>query len=323
MIYISGNDLDSIGPAWALTVKAVREVMDLLPSGDFSQPLKPYLRFRDRTNRIIAMPAYVGGAVETAGIKWIASYPSNIQKKLPRAHSVTILNDASSGAPYCIINSNRISAIRTAAVSGAVLETLIPVVFGARSDLRVGMTGFGPIGKTHFQMLDHLWGNRIAGAAVYDLDPAVVVFPDSGLGAKSRMAGSWQEAYEQADIFITCTVSSQRYIKAAPQKGSIHLNVSLRDYEPEAIAFMDHVVVDDWEEICRENTDVEYMHLHKGMQREDVLSLSEFTLEQIAARICKGETVMLNPMGMAVFDIATAALYHRLALNASHFTHLS
>ena len=78
------------------------EVVDLIASayrmhgdGKTVNPPSYFLRFPERPNaRIIALPAAVGGEVDTAGLKWIASFPDNVAEGLPRASAVMPL-----GAP--------------------------------------------------------------------------------------------------------------------------------------------------------------------------------------------------------------------------------
>ncbi len=43
----------------------------------------------------------------------------------------------------------------------------------------------------------------------------------------------WEARYDDADVFVTCTVSPAAYIDRRPKPGSLQLNVSLRDYKPE------------------------------------------------------------------------------------------
>src|ERR1700750_3220043 len=122
MIYLSEQDICNIGYQWRRVSSCIREGMKLIYEQDFAQPKKPYLRYGNPKNRIIAMPAYAGGTVDTAGIKWIASFPDNIKKGLERAHSITLLNQASTGIPFCIVNTNQVSAIRTAGVSAVMIQ---------------------------------------------------------------------------------------------------------------------------------------------------------------------------------------------------------
>ena len=127
-----------------------------------------------------------------------------------------------------------------------------------------------------------------------------------------EIVDSWEAAYREADIFITCTVAEAAYIDQPPKPGSLHLNVSLRDYKTNVFDwFKDAIVVDDWEEVCREKTDIEMMHLEKGLQKEDTRSIIEVVCDNCLSLYSKESPVMFNPMGMAVFDIAMGAYYYR------------
>ncbi len=313
MLYLGTTDIETIGKDWQSLVRVIGDATRLIYEGNFAQPVKPYLRYGDRTNRIIAMPAFLGGDISLAGLKWIASFPGNLEKGLARAHSVTILNDAEKGVPISVINTTLVSAIRTAAVSGFFLNELLSRRTHGHK-LNVGVTGFGPIGKTHVEMITALFGNLLASVSVYDIRPVDESLNGSLVnGVPVAIVGSWSEAYENADIFITCTVSRERYIDKQPKKGSLQLNVSLRDYAPTLRKAMTHIVVDDWEEICRENTDIEKMHLEEDLQKDATHSLMELACSGKFPTLQHDDVVMFNPMGMAVYDVAIAGHYYKMA----------
>lgn len=305
MLYLDEKDLAPFVDAWDDTIAVIGSAVACLARGDFAQPVKPYLRYRNLTNRIIAMPAFVGGDANAAGLKWIASFPGNLGRGLPRAHSVLVLNDAETGAPTCIINGALLSVLRTASVSGYVLKHWLPRRSGS---LRVGMTGFGPIGRHHARMVASLLGDRLEELTVYDVRaPSPDAVAACTRGRPTRIAGSWQEAYDGADLFMTCTVSTDRYIDRAPRPGSLHLNVSLRDYLPVTFPhFEGGIVVDDWEEVARENTDIEVFQHSQGLTAEGTTSLADLARTGLPRGRPDG-VVMFNPMGMAVFDVAVGA----------------
>jgi ornithine cyclodeaminase len=278
-----------------------------------AQPVKPYLRYRNMKNRIIAMPAFVGGDTAMAGIKWIASFPGNADRGLQRAHSVTILNEADTGVPLCIFNTALISGIRTAAVSAVVLKDwLRPPDTG--KPLRVGMTGFGPIGQLHLQMLACIAVGYALEVRVYDPRGIDLRLVPAAIRDVVTVCDSWETAYVDADIFMACTVASKPYINLPPKVGSLQMNISLRDYVPELRASVDMMIVDDWEEVCRENTDIENMHRAGLLREEEVLSLADVVSEGLLEKRASGNVVMFNPMGMAIFDIAIASHYYHTAI---------
>ncbi|MEZ0612469.1 2,3-diaminopropionate biosynthesis protein SbnB [Fibrella sp. WM1] len=298
--YINQYDILSAPLSWPAYTGVIRQALGCISQNDYAQPLKPYLRYGDPQNRIISMPAYVGGGIHRAGIKWIASFPGNHKRQLPRASSVVILNDADTGQPVAIINTALLSVLRTAAVSGLFVQAVAPL-FGSRP-LRVGITGWGPIGQYHYKMCQALLGEQATSVRVYDTNPELMAQArDAGIDT----ADSWAEVYDEADLFMACTVAKEPYITHAPKNGSVHLNVSLRDYAPVTIPFFNqHVVVDDWDEVCRENTFVERAYLSGQLQPEQAHSLADVVFSKAITQLPIEGALHFNPMGMAVFDIA-------------------
>ncbi|MEL6535053.1 MAG: 2,3-diaminopropionate biosynthesis protein SbnB [Bacteroidota bacterium] len=313
MVTLNESDILSLGIDWDGIVSALEEAVKCLDTGDYSQPIKPYLRYRNPKNRIIAMPAFVGGNINMSGIKWIASFPENIDQGIPRAHSVTILNEADTGIPLASINTTLQSIIRTAGVTGVMIKHFLEL--RNPDKVKIGMTGFGPIGQYHALMCKALLGDRIEKISVYDLR---TVDPSTAGDAEPliEVVDSWQEAYEDADIFITCTVSSAPYVDLAPKAGSLHLNVSLRDYTTTAADwFKGAIIVDDWDEVNREKTDIEMMHLEKGLQKEGTMSIADVIVHNRLANLPAEAPIMFNPMGMAIFDIAVGCHYYQKQLS--------
>jgi 2,3-diaminopropionate biosynthesis protein SbnB len=313
MLYLNANNINDIGINWSELTTVIKNATGALYKNDYSQPIKPYLRYGNPKNRIIAMPAYVGGDTPLAGIKWIASFPDNIHQQKLRAHSVTILNEHDSGVPLCVINTAMISALRTAAVSGVIVEQYLGLK-KATQQFTVGIIGFGPIGKTHLKMITAILGDRIDKILLYDINGVNLSDVDAAWLNKIEVRDSWQACYNSADIFITCTVSSSPYVDLPPVKGSLQLNVSLRDYKAEMVSRMDIIIVDDWEEVCRQNTDIENMHKIMGLEKTDTLSIADI----VCTDVLQGEedaVIMFNPMGMAIFDIALGGYYYQEAIN--------
>lgn len=317
MLYLGDEHIRAIGLNWKELVDSMEAAVRIMDSGDYTQPIKPYLRYHHPANRIIAMPAYVGGSVQTAGIKWIASFPGNIDAGLPRAHSITLLNDAKTGIPYAMLNTTLPSAARTAAVSGLLIRHYLQAQSNERK-MTLGIIGFGPVGRFHYEMCCRLFGERLANIYLYDirgcdLESSDLSSVDAELRSRTHLADSWQHVYKECDLVITCTVSKERYIDSPPLAGSLLLDISLRDFKSEAIGGIQAIVVDDWDEVCRENTDIELLHLQFGLTKDQTMSLTDVVCRSALMAMPSDEPVLFCPMGMAVFDMALAEHFVRRA----------
>jgi ornithine cyclodeaminase len=307
MLYLNEKDLLKIGMNWNETIDIIEKAVHCLKNKDFVQPIKPYLRYRNLTNRIIALLAFVGGDINLAGIKWIASFPDNISRGLPRAHSVLVLNHADTGVPLSIINTALLSIVRTASVSGLMIRHFLKA--RPMNKINLAIMGWGPIGRHHYKMCTETLRDKIANIYLYDIreinqDTITGLYKD-----KTIITKNWQDAYRDTDIFITCTVSKASYIDEKPKPGSLQLNCSLRDYKVDILNHTKAIIVDDWVEVCREKTDIEMMYKERGLKEEDTKSIVDVVCNNCLEDYSKNESIMFNPMGMAVFDIATGRYY--------------
>ena len=90
-MFLSQEDVVAAGGLdVAATIDVVEEALRLHAVGDTRLPSKSALMWSDdlgseeTQGRIMAMPAYVGGSIALAGLKWIPSVPSNPARGLPR-----------------------------------------------------------------------------------------------------------------------------------------------------------------------------------------------------------------------------------------------
>lgn len=315
LLYADDKIIDKLPIEWEQLMDTIRMAVSLIHLGDYSQPLKPYLRYNNPKNRIIAMPAFLGGEISMAGIKWIASFPDNISKGLQRAHCVIVLNEPNTGVPLAVFNSAQISALRTASVSGTFIEEFLKK---RGKHLNLGIIGWGPIGKCHYRLINEKFLDFIDNIYIYDIREIKKIEDEPYQFISTTVLNSWQEVYKNSDIVITCTVSEFPYIDLKPQNETLLLNVSLRDYKPSIYSWVKNsIVVDDWEEVCRENTDIENMHKICGLSKEDTVDMYDILFESKINDIYPNP-IMFNPMGLAAFDIAISSLYYKKLIEMNY-----
>lgn len=312
MLYLNSEDISVMGCNWEKKIRLIEDSAALLDSELVDQPIKPYLSFAQKQNRIIAMPARIDGELPSAGIKWIASFPDNHVIDKPRAHSITILNSPNTGEPLALISGAIISAIRTASVSGLMIKKFMEARKSKKINL--GIIGFGQIGKMHLKMAKALLKDDLEKVKIYDVKQIDEKSIPEDIVDKTTVSTSWEDVYETSDIFITCTVSNNGYIDKKPKTGSLILNVSLRDFKSDILNFSPVTVVDKWEEVCRANTDIERMSNEKNLSKNDTYSLIDIVRSDVLKTISEDKAIMFHPMGMATFDIVIAEMYYRKAL---------
>src|SRR5881628_3383122 len=149
-------------------IGVVRDAYLAHADGRSVNPDSYFLRFPEKPDcRIIALPAYLGDGFHVAGLKWIASYPGNVQRGFPRASAVLVLNNYDTGYPFAIFESSIISAARTAA--SAVLAAYW-LNGQSRQAHSLGIVGTGFIARYVYEFLvDTGWA--IEEVRLYDRSP--------------------------------------------------------------------------------------------------------------------------------------------------------
>ncbi|GIG59885.1 2,3-diaminopropionate biosynthesis protein SbnB [Longispora fulva] len=306
---------DILAAAQGRVVDIVAETYLLHDAGHSINPDSYFLRFPDKPDsRIIALPAYLGGSVDTAGIKWISSFPGNHDRGIPRASAVLILNDYATGRPYACLESAGISAARTAAsaaIAAAVLGGTWPPDGTAPAPRSVGFVGTGVIASTIGRYLRQV-GVPLDDVVCHDLEPARA----ARLAAEFDGAGtgSLADALDR-DLVVFATTAGTPYVPADTplRPGQLVLNVSLRDLAPELLLRANNVV-DDVDHCLKAQTSP-----HLAEQLTGTREFVNGTLGQVLrgdVTLDPGLPTIFSPFGLGVLDIAVGSVVLAEALAA-------
>ncbi|MER7700389.1 2,3-diaminopropionate biosynthesis protein SbnB [Streptomyces sp. NPDC096095] len=284
-------------------------------------PPSYFLRFPDRPSaRIIALPASVGGERPVDGIKWISSFPSNLERGIPRASAVLILNDPATGYPYACLESSIISAVRTAASAAVAARALLADRPRPR---RIGFLGTGLIARYLHQYLSTL-GWKPEELGVYDLSERYALdfaghLRESPGGASVRVYGSSEELIRASDVVVLATTAAEPHVTdpAWFDHHPLVLHVSLRDLSTEVILDSFNVV-DDVEHVLKAGTSVHLAEQSTGGR--DFLAGTLFDVLTGRLAVPADRTVVFSPFGLGVLDMAVGEHVFRRAGEAGEVT---
>ena len=294
--------------------------------------------------RFMAMPAYLGGKFDMAGMKWYGSNKANKDKGLPRSILMVMLSDKDTGAPVALMSANLLSAYRTGAIPGVGAKYL------ARKDSKVvGIIGPGVMNKTALSSfmctcpnLDtvKICGRRRVTSEAF-VEYVKTNFPQI---ATIEIVDSMEEAVRGSDIVSVATsgsVGSHTYpfIKEEWIKpGALFCMPANIKFDEDFILNRARNVADNiklyeaWsEEIPAPRHEiigllaVYYMDLiEKGvMDRSQIDDLGDIIAGRTPARKSDDEIILYTVGGMPVEDVAWGTILYRKAVEKGIGTKLN
>lgn len=319
ILYLGEDDMRRIGALEDAALPAIWDQVEnalvTMKDGPSAVPLDAYLRSPDddHFDRIIAKTGLVGA---TAGIKWIASAPQNLERGIPRASGLLILNDVVTGVAYAILDAVPVSNLRTAGVAMVFLRAF------RRGFRRAVVIGAGVHGREHCRQLLH---GRASGL-FRDLDQVFAYDPFEA--SLQRFAEDFpdvtplsdpREIFADHSLLIYCTNALTPHVDAENVRGKRGLTVahtSLRDFLPEALGAFDHCVADSVEHVARAKTSVDLAIRAGTIQRDECLALTRLLAKAQGGRPSPfedDENVILNPMGLVPTDLMVGEAIYQMA----------
>lgn len=285
--------------------------------------------------RFMAMPAYLGGKYQMAGMKWYGSNCENKASGLPRSILMMMLNDKDTGAPLALMSANLVSCYRTGAIPGVGAKYL------ARKDSEtVTIIGPGVMGRTCL-------------LAFLSVCPKITTVKVKGRGQRSLHAfeefvkkecpqiqqvivcDSMEEAVKDSDIICVTSTAPVKEIDFPyiaedwVKKGALICLPSAARFDDDFMINRCKKVVDNyklyeaWAEefpypsyemvqiIGSKFTD----YLHEGrIQREDIVDIADIINKKHPGRESDDEIIVYSVGGMPVEDIAWGGTVYRNAL---------
>ena len=285
--------------------------------------------------RFMAMPAYLGGKYQMAGMKWYGSNCENKASGLPRSILMMMLNDKDTGAPLALMSANLVSCYRTGAIPGVGAKYL-----AGKDSETVTIIGPGVMGRTCL-------------LAFLSVCPKITTVKVKGRGQRSLHAfeefvkkecpqiqqvivcDSMEEAVKDSDIICVTSTAPVKEIDFPyiaedwVKKGALICLPSAARFDDDFLINRCKKVVDNYklyeawaEEFPYPSYEMVQIigsrftdYLHEGrIQREDIVDIADIINKKHPGRESDDEIIVYSVGGMPVEDIAWGGTVYRNAL---------
>ncbi|MFB6669061.1 MULTISPECIES: 2,3-diaminopropionate biosynthesis protein SbnB [unclassified Streptomyces] len=293
------------------TLELVEAAYRVHGEGDTVNPPSYFLRFPDRpSSRIIALPASIGGETRVDGLKWISSFPQNVEAGIPRASAVLVLNDYATGYPLACLESSIISAARTAASAALAADWLSR---DRGRPKRIGFIGTGLIARHIHTMLRGV-GWSFDEVGVHDLSAEYAggfrsYLEGSGETGRITVHDHAEELIRSSDLVVFATVAGTPHVSDPGwfSHNPLVLNVSLRDLAPEVLLASANVL-DDIEHCLKAETSPHLAEKLSGGR--EFIDGTLYDVMTGRVEVPAGRPVVFSPFGLGVLDLAVGKLVY-------------
>ena len=323
ILFLNNKDMHELGGGdMGAVIHDVERAYVLTEEGNVLAPGKCVMRWGSTPEdenvfgRINAMPGYIGGEYDMAGIKWIGSGPMNYKKGLPRASVTIILNDPDTKLPVCVADGTEVSAKRTGASGGVAMKLLskedasVMTICGAgaqsRTQLEAALIVRPTIKKVYVYDIRMESSQRFAEEAVAKY-PGLEVIPVENPEAAVR----------ESDIIVTVTLANEPIVHSEwLKKGTLLMNMADYEVSYNCVKMADKIVVDNWETIKHRLVSTVALMAHEGLIKDEDIhaQLGQILNGTKSGRENDEEIIYFNAVGTGILDLAVATRCYRKAI---------
>lgn len=291
-------------------IEAMRRAFAGLARGEADVPLRTHLSAENERGVTLVMPARVEGDSTALAVKIVSVFDNNPDAGLARIQAAVIVLEPETGRPLALLEGSSLTAIRTAAASGAATDLL------AREEAHVlAVFGAGVQARSHIEAMCAV--RPISEIRVFDSMPdradALMEEWSGHDGVILARARSPADAVRTADIICTTTTSATPVFGDEDVSPGTHIN-AVGAYTPqtreigEATVARAWVAVDDREAAWEEAGDLIQARnaglIDKGHVKAD---LGELVADDRLRPTDPDQVTLFKTVGVAVQDAVAAA----------------
>ena len=297
-------------------IPLMRETLETLARGDAVLPLRNMVRLPDGSGILGLMPGYLAKP-ESFGLKVVSVMPGNHGTPYDSHQGVVMLFGVKHGEPLAILDATAITAIRTAAVSGAATQAL------ARADAGdLALLGSGVQARTHLPAMAavrtlrrvRVWSRTHAHAEAFASSNRA-----ASNGVAIEVSASAEEAVRGADLICTTTATKQPILEGRWLSAGAHINAvgacfpACRELDTEAVV-RSRFYCDRRESVGSEAGDFLIPRREGAIGSDHIVGeIGEVAIGRAPGRSRPDEITLFKSLGIAVEDVAAAEHIHRRA----------
>jgi alanine dehydrogenase len=263
---------------------------------------------------LATMPASIGGV---AGVKVITVFPGNEGTELDAHQGIVVLFELERGRPLALVDATSVTAIRTAAVSGAATRAL------ARDDAGdLAILGSGTQARTHLEAIRVV--RDLRRVRVWSRTPeharAFAERESARHGVEVEVAASARDAVEGADLVCTTTSAHEPILLGEWLSPGAHVNAvgyagrDGRELDSAAVAGS-RMFGDRRESVEQESGDFALARAEGAIGDGHLVGeLGEVLIGKVEGRSSPDDITLFESLGLAVEDVASAKLIHETAM---------
>ncbi len=296
-------------------IPLMRRALCTLAAGDAVLPLRNMVKLPDGSGILGLMPGYLGEP-ESFGLKVVSVMHGNHGTGYDSHQGVVMLFGVKHGEPLAILDATAITAIRTAAVSGAATDAL------AKSDAGdLALIGSGAQAKTHLAAMAavrklrrvRVWSRTRANAEKFAREGARADLPEI------EVVATGEEAVRDADLVCTTTSAKEPVLRGSWLAPGAHVNAvgacfaATRELDTDAVK-RSRFFTDRRESCLAEAGDFLLAKREGAIDDTHLLGeLGDVFLGRLAGRTSPDDVTVFESLGIAVEDLASAHFLHARA----------
>ena len=243
MLILSAQDVRESLPMRD-AIELMKRAFAALERGEATVPLRTHLSARDDEGITLVMPARVDGESSSLAVKIVSVFDRNVAAGIPKTQAAVIVLEPDTGRPLALIEGSALTAIRTAAASGAATDLL-----AHPESETLAILGAGVQARSHIEAMCSV--RPITTIRVFGPTPGKVDALIHELKSTQRHRGeifraeSGADAIREADIICTTTTSSTPVFDDVDVKPGAHIN-AVGSYTPDACEISGATVARAW-----------------------------------------------------------------------------